>query len=294
MTATRARGLIQNPILNSPFVEPSRHFAFTDQGITDTIVDGRRKSAYLIPIPQPKKREAQQQLTLGEVTNEKREEIALVNGLRDRVARWRQGRYPHVERRTRHLLEHWQREERERRLFFCQIEAVETAIYLSEAAARVGDDFGKEILARARKTHGNDLLDRFAFKMATGSGKTLVMAMLIAWQGLNKLASPDDKRFSKNFLIVTPGITIRDRLRVLLLQVTITRRGAGGAGAMGSAEGSAAVAGAGEGTDQLSAGVGVPGAGGVLAGAGGGGPHRTNAEASTAAARRRRRTTAPS
>lgn len=217
MTAGRPRGLIQNPILNSPFVEPTRHFAFTEQGITDTIVEGRRRSAYLIPIPQARK-QTPAQLTLGETVQEKREEIALVNGLRDKVATWRQGRYLHVEHRTRHLLEHWRREERERRLFFCQLEAVETAIYLCEVADKKGidDRFGRDILESARRTHGNDLLYRMAFKMATGSGKTLVMAMLIAWQGLNKLARPDDKRFSANFLVVTPGITIRDRLRVLL------------------------------------------------------------------------------
>src|SRR6185503_16983194 len=52
--------------------------------------------------------------------------------------------------------------------------------------------------------------------MATVFGKTVVMAMLIAWHTLNKRASPQDARFSDTFLIVTPGITIRDRLRVLL------------------------------------------------------------------------------
>ncbi|WP_437515157.1 BPTD_3080 family restriction endonuclease [Sorangium sp. So ce1099] len=211
-TASSRRGLIQNPILNSPFHEPTRHFAFTAEGITDTVIEGRRPSSYFIPIPQPKK---STQLTIGEVLQERREEIALVNGLRDRVSRWRQGGYMHVERRTRHLIEHWRREEREQKLFFCQLEAVETAIYLLEAAGPLKDRFGEDILGRAQTAH-NPLLFRLAFKMATGSGKTVVMAMLIAWQGLNKLANPEDKRFSTNFLVVTPGITIRDRLRVLL------------------------------------------------------------------------------
>ncbi|HLM73955.1 MAG TPA: DEAD/DEAH box helicase family protein, partial [Polyangiaceae bacterium] len=204
--------MIQNPILNSPFLEPTRHFAFTAEGITDTVLEGRRPSSYFIPTPPPKK---SAQVTIGEVLQERREEILLVNGLRDRVSAWRQGDYKHVERRTRHLLEHWRREEREQKLFFCQLEAVETAIYLLEAAGPLKDRFGEEILGRAKASY-NPLLSRIAFKMATGSGKTVLMAMLIAWQGLNKLANPEDTRFSTNFLVVTPGITIRDRLRVLL------------------------------------------------------------------------------
>ncbi len=210
MTATTGRGLIQNPILCSPFVEPDRHFEFTTDGIQNNVVQGRRPSCYFIPIPEPKKGP---QLPMAFA--ERREEIALVNGLRERVAKWRFGGYPHVERRTRHLLEHWRRKERERPLFFCQIEAAETAIYLVEVASRLQDRFGEKILEEARSQQKSPL-QRMAFKMATGSGKTAVMAMLIAWQGLNKLASPDDKRFSSNFLVVTPGITIRDRLRVLL------------------------------------------------------------------------------
>ncbi len=226
---TGTKGVIQNPILNSPFLEPRRHFEFTAEGVTDTVVEGRRPSSYFIPIPQPRKGP---QLELKGVEPEEKREIVLVNGLRERVAKWRLGGYAHVEHRTRHLLEHWRREERERRLFFCQIEAAETAIYLFEVAERIGDGFGKKLLAEAREAH-NQLLHRIAFKMATGSGKTVVMAMLIAWQGLNRLASPEStgfgaegaarrpgapnvkQAFSANFLIVTPGITIRDRLRVL-------------------------------------------------------------------------------
>src|SRR5256885_6363653 len=64
----------------------------------------------------------------------------------------------------------------------------------------------------------NDGLSRVALKMATGSGKTVVMAMLIAWQTINKVFSMQDARFAKRFLVITPGITIRDRLRVLLAE----------------------------------------------------------------------------
>src|SRR5206468_2479792 len=69
---------------------------------------------------------------------------------------------------------------------------------------------------REANDSSNPGLPRMAFKMATGSGKTVVMAMLIAWQALNKLANQQDARFTDTFLVITPGITIRDRLRVLL------------------------------------------------------------------------------
>ena len=117
-------------------------------------------------------------------------------------------------RRRRDLLDHWRDEDRERRLFFCQIEAAETAIYLTEAAEKIGDTKALNVIRDENAAH-NGGLPRFAFKMATGSGKTVLMAMLIAWQALNKAANPQDRRFSDQFLIVTPGITIRDRLRVL-------------------------------------------------------------------------------
>ncbi len=111
---------------------------------------------------------------------------------------------------------------RERRLFFCQIEAVETIIYLTEIAPRHDANHGTFILERLRQANaqatpdGHAALLRYAAKMATGSGKTVVMGMLLAWQALNKLANRQDQRFSDAFLIVSPGITIRDRLRVLL------------------------------------------------------------------------------
>jgi len=110
---------------------------------------------------------------------------------------------------------YWNNPEREKKLFFCQIEALETAIYLAEVASKYGDAWIENKLREVNED-ANPLLFRIAFKMATGSGKTVVMAMLIAWHALNKLANPQDARYSDTFLIVTPGITIRDRLRVLL------------------------------------------------------------------------------
>jgi type III restriction enzyme len=112
-------------------------------------------------------------------------------------------------------LDYWTNPERENKLFFCQIEALETAIYITEAARNCGDTWIENDIRQANDS-ANPSLYRIAFKMATGSGKTVVMGMLIAWQALNKLANTQDGRFSDTFLIVTPGITIRDRLRVLL------------------------------------------------------------------------------
>ena len=126
---------------------------------------------------------------------------------------WRGSGYPGITAVTRELLDYWIEPDREKPLFFCQIEALETAIFLAEVAGRTQPWIENRL--REENQAKNPGLYRIAFKMATGSGKTVVMAMLIAWQALNKLANPQDKRFSDTFLIVTPGITIRDRLQVL-------------------------------------------------------------------------------
>jgi len=206
--------VIENPVINSPFTEPNRHFRFSDEGITDEIVEGRRSSAYFIPIASPKKKGRQIAFDT-EWTRDRIEENKLVNQIRERVGQWRMGGYVGVTTETRRLLEYWINPEREKRLFFCQIEALETAIYITEVAKKYGDAWIENALREANNT-ANPGLPRTAFKMATGSGKTVVMAMLIAWQTLNKLANPQDARFTDTFLIITPGITIRDRLRVLL------------------------------------------------------------------------------
>ncbi|HJZ11796.1 MAG TPA: DEAD/DEAH box helicase family protein, partial [Acidobacteriota bacterium] len=208
--------VIENPVLNSPFEEPKRHFRFTEDGITDEIIEARRISQYFVPIPQPKKRSAKQ-LSFAETgwTSDRVEENKDINKIRERVAIWRKGGYVGITKTTARLLEYWKREDRERRLFFCQIEALETAIWITEVAPRYGEAWVQNLL-REKNLQSNPLLYRIAFKMATGSGKTVVMAMLIAWQALNKIANAQDARFTDAFLIVTPGITIKDRLRVLL------------------------------------------------------------------------------
>lgn len=211
---------LTNPILNRPYDPPTRHFVLGPKGPTGEIRDGRRPSESFLPIPQSRKRGASTAAPATSVeldfdfTHERREKNSLINDLRREVELWRVRGYQRVTPTTRKLLEHWADEGRENRILFGQREAAETAIFLAEAAGRDGFTDWRRPLAEANADH-NAGLPRIALKMATGSGKTVVMAMLIAWQTLNKVASPRDARFVNRFLIVTPGITIRDRLRVL-------------------------------------------------------------------------------
>jgi type III restriction enzyme len=206
--------VILNPVLNSPYEEPERHFVFDKDGITDQIAETRRLSSYFLPIP-PAKKKGGQTVVQGDWLGERIETNDFVNRIRARMEAWRGLGRPGITAVTRSLLDRWRSEDRERRLFFCQVEAMETAIYLTEVADRNSDGWVHDTLRTANEG-ANPGLSRVAFKMATGSGKTVVMAMLIAWQALNKIANQQDRRFSDSFLIVTPGITIKDRLRVLL------------------------------------------------------------------------------
>jgi type III restriction enzyme len=209
--------VIENPILNSPYREPTRHFHFDDDGITNEIRDGRRPSSFFIPIAQPKSKGAttgQLQLAGEGWTAERLQENQFINQVRDLVKVWRGSHYPGITPVTRELLEAWAAPDRANPLFFCQVEALETAIFLTEVAGRT-QPWIENRLKEANEGK-NPGLYRIGHKMATGSGKTVVMAMLIAWHALNKIANPQDRRFSDTFLIVTPGITIKDRLQVLL------------------------------------------------------------------------------
>ncbi|MDP8206696.1 MAG: DEAD/DEAH box helicase family protein [Candidatus Electryonea clarkiae] len=214
---------IENPIINSPFEEPARHFRFDESGITDDILTGRRNSTYRLPgVPGVKKHgklTIQEQLGFDDSIMETEQENPFVNELRAYIRQWRRQDYsdPNPTRVTRRLLDHWkdpERQNRRNRLFYCQLEAVETAIYLTEAAPKFRPHLIQQI-RDANKEYNPGLPFRIALKMATGSGKTMVMAMLIAWQTLNKVTYKQDKRFSDSFLVITPGITIKDRLRVL-------------------------------------------------------------------------------
>ena len=207
---------LSNPILNSPYDPPSQHYAIGSQGPTGEIVDGRRASESFIPIAIAKKGKASQG-SLDLAAGERTEKNQLINEIRRDLEKWRMGgHYAGATPITRKLLQHWADPDRENRVLFCQREAAETVIFLTEVAGRHGTfaDWRKR-LDEVNDERNADL-PRAALKMATGSGKTVVMAMLIAWQTLNKQYSPRDARFTDRFLVVTPGITIRDRLRVLL------------------------------------------------------------------------------
>ena len=205
---------IENPVINSPFEEPQRHFIFTPRGITEDIAEGRRQSEYFIPMPKPKKQSQDAQMKLLP-DPELREANVFINKVRAQVTAWRNSGYSGVTPTTRRLLEYWNNPENEPRLFFCQREAVETAIYLNEYENKNrSDSFHKQLLNV--NNGANPDLYRIAFKMATGTGKTVVMAMLIVYHTLNKRANPRSDRYADAFLIVTPGVTIRDRLQVLL------------------------------------------------------------------------------
>ncbi len=205
---------IENPVINSPFDEPQRHFKFDERGITEDIVNGRRRSEYFIPVPKPRQQPKEVQTQLELHVPELREANAFINRVREEVSAWRTSGYPGVTDTTKRLLKHWNDTTRELRLFFCQREAVETAIYIHEVADPRRSGSIHSILTKTNEDT-NPGLFRIAFKMATGSGKTVVLAMLIVYHTLNKIAAPRNPRFSDAFLVVTPGLTIRDRLQVL-------------------------------------------------------------------------------
>jgi type III restriction enzyme len=193
------RTTIDRLIINSPYEEPQRHWRYDRQTRTFELVAGRRPAGYVVASGDSRAFDDPGIFV----------EIPLVNQIRPRVKAWREAGYPGVTSITRRLLEHWRDPEAfdARRFFFCQLEAVETLIWLTEAPAaeRVGITIPSD---------GGDF-DRQCCKMATGTGKTVVMAMVIAWHILNKVANPQDARFSKNVLVVAPGLTVKKRLAVL-------------------------------------------------------------------------------
>lgn len=190
---------IDRLIVASPYTEPACHWHYDRTTRTFDLAEGRRKAGYIVA-------------TQGSSAFDDPGvfyEILLVNRIRPRVRAWREAGYPGVTGITRRLLEYWRDQERGGMpFFFCQLEAIETLIWLTEAPA-------------AEKT-GIDIegdgggFSRYCCKMATGTGKTVVMAMLIAWQVLNKTAYPADPRYSRNVLVIAPGLTVKSRLSVLV------------------------------------------------------------------------------
>jgi len=206
---------LQNPVINKPYDPPACHFEVGSNGTpTGVILPGRRPSESFIPVPMSRKG-AKAQTMFDFTDGERREKNSLINDIRDEVDLWRARNYTGATAISRKLMLYWADAERENRVLYCQREAAETVIYLAEASGRQTRADYRTVLDPINAEH-NSGLPRVALKMATGAGKTVVMAMLIAWQTINKVHSPQDARYAKRFLVVTPGITIRDRLRVLL------------------------------------------------------------------------------
>jgi type III restriction enzyme len=229
---------VDNPILCSPYTEPDQHWLYDTRTGIPSKTPGRRPASYWFKTERTGG--AQRDL----FAEEERDDLPLVNALRDDVRRWRNSGWENASETTKKLLRHWWRVDRGRRLFFCQVEAVETIIYLREILA-LGKtprwtpkltlaDFntlgqGKnprpaEWVARVAQhpkladipnEAGVKAIHRYACKMATGSGKTVVMAMLISWAFCNRGTKPGDPRFPRRALVLCPNLTIKERLNVL-------------------------------------------------------------------------------
>ncbi|RRR72398.1 MAG: hypothetical protein EI684_10150, partial [Candidatus Viridilinea halotolerans] len=229
---------VNKPILCNPFEEPTEHWVYESATGAATRLPGRRPASYWYKT----QRTGSAQLSM--FAEEERDDLPLVNALRDDVKRWRQLNYEGATPVTKQLLTHWSRSDRARRLFFCQREAVETIIYLTEILGSGRrprwtpklslDDYQR--LSAGQQPTGLSIprggaifpslvdqpadpaltgLTRYGCKMATGSGKTVVMAMLIAWAFCNRGRLPSDERFPNTVIAVCPNLTIKERLQVL-------------------------------------------------------------------------------
>jgi type III restriction enzyme len=223
-------GFFAQPILNSPYAMPQRHWELDADGQpTQRITESRRRSDLITPVPKPKKQKGakgQSKMVLGgaddlSTKDQEYNPTPIINEVRGFVEAWRNLPNPEqwlVTPETARLLQHWRHHPFQGiRPFFCQVEAVETAIWLTEVAPKLGARTAKFAAhLKGANAEANPQLMRLALKLATGAGKTTVMAMLIAWQTVNAVRHPNSKQFSRGFLVVAPGITIRDRLRVIM------------------------------------------------------------------------------
>lgn len=189
---------IDQLIINSAFHEPTHHWKYDLNSQSFVQEAGRRPAGYFIA-----GQGSNQYNDIGQFI-----ELPLVNKIRPRVKAWREAGYPGVTGVTKKLLEHWNdTTARQYQFFYCQTDAIETLIWLTEApdSEKVGIDIPGD----------GGLFRRICTKLCTGGGKTTVMAMLIAWMVCNKVTYPQDRRFSKYVFIVAPGLTVKSRLQVL-------------------------------------------------------------------------------
>jgi type III restriction enzyme len=214
---------VPEPILNAPFAEPAHHW-YIREGEEPQKRGGRRPSIVYPPRDERKDKHVDWSLTDGTIhpstDYSPGYELVLVNLLRERVAAWRKEVYVgggNVTGTTLELMKWWRREGRQRPLFFAQIEAAETIIFLTEARADFlqGVNVPRDEPSDERKAEEFAGFLRYACKMATGTGKTTVMGMLAAWSILNKVHNRGDARFSDVVLVVCPNVTIRSRLAEL-------------------------------------------------------------------------------
>ena len=228
MPEAKSTPFFDHPILNSPYKSPSRHWELDAQGrATQRILEVRRRADFITPIPKPKKRKGaakQEAFVFDEskglsTKDQQYDATSIINGVRNNVDAWRALPDPgqwKVTPETARLLQYGRYHKYSGiRPFFCQVEAAETAIWLTEVASH--SQSGKRLLVylESASRSANPDLQRFALKLATGAGKTTVMAMIIAWQTINAVRRPGRKHFTRGFLVCAPGLTIKDRLRVL-------------------------------------------------------------------------------
>jgi type III restriction enzyme len=228
---------VDRPILCNPYEEPHDHWIYDKETGAASRAGIRRDASYYYKT----ERTGSAQLSL--LAEEERDDLPLVNALREDIRQWRKAGYPGATNVTRDLLRHWAGTDRARRLFFCQIEAVETIIYLQEirfpgkVGIRGNPKLSKEdlnrLLAGERPSFSKPdqdffprLIDpaqdatlaplrRIACKMATGSGKTVVMSMVVAWAFCNRGQNPATTLFPNGVLICCPNLTVKERLQVL-------------------------------------------------------------------------------
>jgi type III restriction enzyme len=214
---------VESPVICRPYYEPSHYWDYDRATGRANKRDGRRPAAYWYKFAEADTRRGQLSLEL----EEDRRELALVNKLRKDVKRWRNSGWEGATNVTKDLLRHWSRKDRPRRFFFCQLEAAETMIFLNEIRGCRRDGKRGKPRWNPEFTDGDfellwnmaggsaEPLTRYACKMATGSGKTVVMAMIIAWAFCNRSRVPSDDRFPSAVLVCCPNLTIRERLQVL-------------------------------------------------------------------------------
>ena len=207
---------VSEPIINTPFDKPT-HFWYIREGVSPEKREGRRPSVVYPPSDTNVAWQLGSDILRSSTEFSPGYEMLLVNTIRDRLDTWREQNYPGISRTTRELIEWWKRDGRKFRLFFAQLEAVETVIFLREARSDLlqGINVPFDQPSDKQLAEGAKAFVRYACKMATGSGKTTVMGMIAAWSILNKVGDRSNKSFSDIVLVMCPTVTIRYRLAEL-------------------------------------------------------------------------------